>query len=138
MAEPTEPQLVYLDANPFIYFVEGDTQVSGATAPLFELLRTRPELAVTSEITLLKSLLHRGASKHYRFRPSPVLISTFSCGARRSGLSRSPETYSTTRQIFGGCRGLGLSTLPTLRPPFAAAVSFSSPATAISHLCRTE
>jgi predicted nucleic acid-binding protein len=48
--------LVYLDANVFIYLMEGDPEVAGPIRPLFDRLRSRPGIGVTSEITLAEVL----------------------------------------------------------------------------------
>ena len=47
---------VYVDANPFIYFIEGDDALSASMRSLFETLKARPGLAVTSELTLAEVL----------------------------------------------------------------------------------
>jgi predicted nucleic acid-binding protein len=48
--------LVYLDANVFIYLVEGGPDVAGPIRPLFDCLRSQPGIGVTSEITLAEVL----------------------------------------------------------------------------------
>lgn len=48
--------VVYLDANPFIYFVEGAEDIAAPVRSLFALLETRPDLGVTSELTLAEVL----------------------------------------------------------------------------------
>ena len=48
--------LLYLDANPFIYAVEGDAETSDPVQELFFALRERPGLAATSEMTLAEAL----------------------------------------------------------------------------------
>ncbi|MBU6475265.1 MAG: PIN domain-containing protein, partial [Alphaproteobacteria bacterium] len=52
---------VYLDANAFIYLIDGDPAASGAVQPLFEALRARPGVGVTSEISLAEVLAGRDA-----------------------------------------------------------------------------
>jgi predicted nucleic acid-binding protein len=54
MKEPTP--LVCLDANVFIYLMEGVPEVASAIRPLFDRLRSRPGVGVTSEITLAEVL----------------------------------------------------------------------------------
>jgi predicted nucleic acid-binding protein len=48
--------IVYVDANTFIYFIEGEEAVASRIRPFFELLRERPGLAMTSELTLAEVL----------------------------------------------------------------------------------
>jgi predicted nucleic acid-binding protein len=52
----TSRPLVYLDANPFIYALEGAPAISAPIKTLFEALRTRPGAGVTSELTLAEVL----------------------------------------------------------------------------------
>ena len=47
---------VYLDSNLFIYFIEGEEVVANRLRPLFELLRSQPGIAATSELTLAEVL----------------------------------------------------------------------------------
>jgi predicted nucleic acid-binding protein len=51
----TETRL-YLDANVFIYAIEGNAEVSNPLRELFGLLRVRPGTGVTSELTLAEVL----------------------------------------------------------------------------------
>jgi predicted nucleic acid-binding protein len=48
--------LVYLDANPFIYALEGAPSISAPLKVLFEALRTQPGSGITSELTLAEVL----------------------------------------------------------------------------------
>jgi predicted nucleic acid-binding protein len=48
--------IVYLDANAFIDLIEGAPELSGAVKPLFEFLKAKPGLGVTSEISLAEVL----------------------------------------------------------------------------------
>jgi predicted nucleic acid-binding protein len=52
MIDETTAPIVYVDANPFIYFIDGDEEVASCLKPFFSLLRERPRLAITSELTL--------------------------------------------------------------------------------------
>ena len=56
MTEPATAPIVYIDANPFIYAVEGDDALARPLKDFFELLRQRPRVAVTSELTLAEVL----------------------------------------------------------------------------------
>lgn len=47
---------IYLDANVFIYFIEGEPSVAYPLRDLFEALRRNPLAAVTSELTLAETL----------------------------------------------------------------------------------
>ena len=46
------PRALYLDSNAFISYLEGTPSDSAALKGLFESLRTRPGIGVTSELTL--------------------------------------------------------------------------------------
>ena len=50
------PSPIYIDANPFIYVVEGRDALAAPIKALFASLRERPGLAVTSELTLAEVL----------------------------------------------------------------------------------
>jgi predicted nucleic acid-binding protein len=47
---------IYLDANVFIYFVEGELSIAEPLRALFQALRQKPLAAVTSELTLAETL----------------------------------------------------------------------------------
>lgn len=51
---------IYVDANPIKYFVEGDEKLATSARELFALLKQRPSLAVTSELTLAELLVKAG------------------------------------------------------------------------------
>lgn len=59
---------VYLDANVFIYAIEGDENVSAPVQTFLTAMRDRPGTAVTSELTLAEVL----APSKGRARPSPL------------------------------------------------------------------
>jgi predicted nucleic acid-binding protein len=52
----TDRVSIYVDANPFIYAVEGNEAVAGPVSQFFERLRKQPGTAVTSELTLAEVL----------------------------------------------------------------------------------
>jgi len=52
----TEGAVVYLDANVFIDFIQGEAELSEPARVLFETLRKRPFSAITSELTLAEVL----------------------------------------------------------------------------------
>jgi len=56
MTEETPDSIVYIDANPFIYFIDGEDDVANCLKPFFEFLKGRPGLAMTSELTLAEVL----------------------------------------------------------------------------------
>ena len=56
MSDPERPPVVYVDANPFIYFIEGEEAIASALRPFFDALRRKPGLAATSELTLAEVL----------------------------------------------------------------------------------
>jgi predicted nucleic acid-binding protein len=51
-----DASLVYLDTNAFRDLVEGEPSISGPMQRLFEVLRKRPGLGITSELTLAEIL----------------------------------------------------------------------------------
>lgn len=56
MTDPASAPVVYVDANPFIYFVEGEEAVANSLRPFFDALRSGPGFATTSELTLAEVL----------------------------------------------------------------------------------
>lgn len=58
MPEPTAA-IVYIDANPIAYALEGFESLASPLKDLFSLLRQRPGSAVTSELTLAEVLPQR-------------------------------------------------------------------------------
>jgi predicted nucleic acid-binding protein len=57
MTDPAvSPPSIYVDANPFIYFIEGDEEVASSLRPFFDALKRKPGLATTSELTLAEVL----------------------------------------------------------------------------------
>lgn len=57
MIEQRHTPFVYIDANPFIYAVEGVDELARPPNDLFSLLRQKPGLGVTSELTLAEVLV---------------------------------------------------------------------------------
>ena|SRR6516164_1764421 len=56
MTEEATTPIVYVDANPFIYFIDGDETIARRLKPFFEFLRERPASAIRSELTLVEVL----------------------------------------------------------------------------------
>jgi predicted nucleic acid-binding protein len=56
MTDAVPAPIVYIDANPFIYFIDGSEDVASRVRPFFELLASRPGIATTSELTLAEVL----------------------------------------------------------------------------------
>ncbi len=56
MTDGTVTPIVYVDTNPFIYFIDGEETVANRLRPFFELLLENPGVAVTSELTLAEVL----------------------------------------------------------------------------------
>jgi predicted nucleic acid-binding protein len=65
MTELIHP-MVYLDANPFIYMVEGDDEIAPSVEQLIKLLRRKPKLGATSELTLAEVLPKAPTPNHRR------------------------------------------------------------------------
>jgi predicted nucleic acid-binding protein len=61
---PREPS-VYIDANPFIYFIEGEDAVANRLKAVFDVLRSKPGVAATSDLTLAE-VLPRARRDHRR------------------------------------------------------------------------
>jgi predicted nucleic acid-binding protein len=55
----TETRL-YLDANVFIYAIEGNADISNPLRELFDLFRSRRGIGITSELTLAEVLPRAG------------------------------------------------------------------------------
>jgi predicted nucleic acid-binding protein len=66
MTDPIQKPLVYVDANPFVYLVEGSERDAEPIKALFDNLRVRPGCAVTSELTLAEVLAGAHPPPHRR------------------------------------------------------------------------
>jgi predicted nucleic acid-binding protein len=56
MTDPASPPRVYVDANPFTYFIEGEETVASSLRRFFDALARKPGFAATSELTLAEVL----------------------------------------------------------------------------------
>ncbi len=56
MTDESAAPVIYVDANPFIYFIDGEVDVAARVRPIFDLLTERPGVAATSELTLAEVL----------------------------------------------------------------------------------
>ena len=56
MTDTQQASLVYLDANPIAYALEGPEDLASALKNLFSIFRSKPGIAVTSELTLAEVL----------------------------------------------------------------------------------
>jgi len=56
MAEELMAPIIYVDANPFIYFIDGKEELAAPLRPFFALLAERRGIAMTSELTLAEVL----------------------------------------------------------------------------------
>ena len=66
MADQARAPILYIDANPFIYAVEGDDAIAAPIKELFEFLKRRPAMGVTSELTLAEVLPKVAFPRHKR------------------------------------------------------------------------
>jgi predicted nucleic acid-binding protein len=66
MTEDKSYPSVYVDANPFIYLIEGSDDIASAMRQLFDVLRSTPPLAATSELTLAEVLAKARSPIHRR------------------------------------------------------------------------
>jgi predicted nucleic acid-binding protein len=122
-------RLVYLDANVFIYAVEGDDQIAGPLRDLFNLFRSGRAIGVTSELTLAEVLagatdMRRRTyldliiwSRIFDLQPvtRDVLLETVEY-RRHSGMPKLPDAIHAVTAIRAGCRSI-LSADARLRVP---------------------
>lgn len=66
MIDRAAAPILYIDANPFIYAVEGDQALAGPIKELFAFLRQRPGIAITSELTLAEVMPKAGLPRYNR------------------------------------------------------------------------
>jgi len=66
MTDQVQAPLIYIDANPFIYVVEGTDALARPIKDLFTILRRLPGAAVTSELTLADVLPKAPSPMHRR------------------------------------------------------------------------
>lgn len=108
---------IYLDANVFIYAVEGDPEIADPLHKLFELFRGRRETAVTSDLTLAEVLARATVvrrrsylslivwSQIFELQPvsREVLIETAEY-RRKAGMPKLPDAIHVVTAIRSGCR----------------------------------
>lgn len=68
--------LIYLDTNPFIYLVEGTRDIARPVEQLMKLLRRKPKVGVTSELTLAEVLPKAPSPNHRRIYLNLILWSS--------------------------------------------------------------
>jgi predicted nucleic acid-binding protein len=51
MTDETAAPIVYVDANPFIYYIDGEESTASRVRPFFDFRAKRPGIAITSELT---------------------------------------------------------------------------------------
>ncbi len=56
MTDASISPIVYIDTNPFIYFVDGEEAAANRLKPFFDFLKQKPGAAMTSELTLAEVL----------------------------------------------------------------------------------
>jgi predicted nucleic acid-binding protein len=66
MTEYPDHPVVYLDTNPFIYLVEGSDEIAYPVERLMKLLRSKPGLGATSELTIAEVLPKAPTPNHRR------------------------------------------------------------------------
>jgi predicted nucleic acid-binding protein len=57
MSDEAAAPIVYVDANPFIYYIDGEESIASRVRPFFDFLAKRPGIATTSELTLAEVLV---------------------------------------------------------------------------------
>jgi predicted nucleic acid-binding protein len=124
----TETRL-YLDANVFIYAIEGSTDISNPLRELFDLFRSRRGIGVTSELTLAEVLPRAGGvqrrsyldlilwSRIFDLHPisRDILIETAEY-RRTARMPKLPDAIHVVTAIRAGCRTI-LSADSRLRLP---------------------
>jgi len=156
MTDEAPAPIIYVDANPFIYFIDGDEDIARHLKPFFEFLREKPGLAMTSELTLAEVLAKArpDARRSYfnlivwsnLFQLHPVtrdnLIDTadyrrVSRKARPDGTKATiklPDAIHVVTAIRGRCRAF-LSADADLKVPVEMAV-FEPSETGVANLIR--
>jgi predicted nucleic acid-binding protein len=108
---------IYLDANLFIYAIEGQPEVAALARELFELLRARRGIGVTSELSLAEVLPRATGTRRRNylnlivwsriFDLQPVsreiLIETADY-RRAAGMPKLPDAIHMVTAIRSGCR----------------------------------
>ena len=125
---PSQP-VVYVDANAFIYAVEGTDSLARPINELFQALKKRPHAAVTSELTLAEVLPKAPSPQHRRtyldlmvwsgiFDLRPITrdilietadyrkISTVTLPDGRETMPKLPDAIHVVTAIRSGCKRL--------------------------------
>jgi predicted nucleic acid-binding protein len=123
-----QPPFVYVDSNVFMYAVEGVEAASAPVKELFAILRERPGIAATSELTLAE-VLPKAAGPHRRMyfhlivwsgifdlRPVARQILVETADYRRAltatpadgrtSMPKLPDAIHVVTAIHSGCRRL--------------------------------
>jgi predicted nucleic acid-binding protein len=111
---------VYLDANVFIYAIEGNADIADPLRQLFDLFRANRGIGVTSELTLAEVLPRASNaqrrnylnmivwSRIFDLRPvsRDILIETakYREKARKAGMPKLPDAIHVVTAIRAGCR----------------------------------
>jgi predicted nucleic acid-binding protein len=112
--------LIYIGTNPFIYAIEGHDELARPLALLFQRLRERPSVAVTSELTLAEVLPKAGIPQRRLYLDliiwsaifdlkavtREILIETadFRRAAQGSGRNALPDAIHCVTAIKSGCK----------------------------------
>jgi predicted nucleic acid-binding protein len=112
-------RLVYLDANIFIYAVEGHEDIADPLRALFDLFRARRGVGVTSELTLAEVLAGAGELRRKTYLDLLVWSRIFDLQAvtreilietaeyrRHSGMPKLPDAIHAVTAIRVGCRSV--------------------------------
>jgi len=125
MTDTSSTSVVYVDANPIAYALEGPDELASSLRNLFAVFRARPGVAVTSELTLAEVLPKRKIpdrhfldllvwSKIFDLRPvtREILVETarYRRAARtelpdgRFSMPKLPDSIHVVTAIQAGCR----------------------------------
>jgi len=117
MTESRAASRLYLDANVFIYAIEGDARIFNPLQELFALLRERKGIAVTSELTLAEVLPKARDTDHrsylnlivwsgiFDLHPvsRDVLVET-AAYRKSAGMPKLPDAIHAVTAIRANCR----------------------------------
>jgi predicted nucleic acid-binding protein len=117
MTESPEIPRFYLDANIFIYAVEGNSEIAEPLLRLFDLFRDRRGIGVTSELTLAEVLPRAPEARRRNYfnliiwsgifdlRPvnRDILIETADY-RKTTGMLKLPDAIHAVTAIRAGCR----------------------------------
>jgi predicted nucleic acid-binding protein len=117
MTDAGEVPRLYLDANVFIYAIEGNADIADPLRQLFDLFRARRGIAVTSELTLAEVLPKASHAPRRNYLNMIVWSRIFDLHAvsrdilietakyrEAAGMPKLPDSIHVVTAIRAGCR----------------------------------